>query len=457
MFVCFFSSFASASCYDFVYLGGSGNISSFPAFIPLSSNLSSSINTSSWGNVRIFSGSCDSNDSFELPYEIDYFNNFSANFWFLSDFPYSWSWHNFSVIVDSNQSIVSNESPSIVWKDYSYVYHFSDNNGSFVLDSLGSNNLSRFGSNSSLVFVNSSLGLSVSIIPSNVGNNGGFDCLVSQYNVSSDFIGSNDRSVFVWEQVNGLASNNHGEVWAFGTPTPLSYFDLRYENNATWKLDYNSDRWTSDVIVDYDYHFHYVGMVNSVIFWVFDSSFLGSNNYPYYTSPSPLSVGAAFGVNAPFTGCVAVFNGTIDELRLSNKTFSQAYVFRTEQLTNSSNYFFVSNNSFFPDYSNNSLIGDWDFTIPPRVITPPIISNPSVSGGGGGSSGSSSVTIPKPKNDTKIINKTEDKDVVNESIYPNTCSLITGLASYDGSNTNNHALWVIVVLIILVLVKKLFF
>lgn len=413
---------ASSQCFDFQILGSSNNnLTGIVLGLTIPSNLSLSVNVTSWSNVRVYNSSCLDwavNSSSELPYEVDSFNETGGYFWFKSDLSKAWSWTSFSVLVFDNQSMQANESPSIVWSDYRHVYHFSESSGNFTKDSAGNNSVFMYDSisNSSkaLNFVSSDFfGNSLSF------NN--LDCAISEKNTTLDLSGFSSRSVFVWEHKLGISGDDvhqHGQLFALGTPTSGNYYNIRDDElTNVWELNYNGYSWNTGTIPDFSPNFHYLGLRDRKVWWFINNDYLGFRDFFHDTSSAPIQVGGAWAINAPWNGCVGVFNGTIDELRISNKTFSDSYVRRTNQLTNSSTWAFTNNISSLPDYSNNSIIEDQlNFTAIEESDNTPHSSSGSYSSGGG-SGGSLFPSSTRAVSNNSIIEKNDSNNeiVVNDS------------------------------------------
>lgn len=329
-------------CLNMNVSGASAAISGFPLYIGVRANQSTAINSSTWGNVRFYNSTCGVTGTVPagtvLPYEIDLKNNTYAGFWVKVNL--TTGVNNLSMSI-SSMNTSANQTPLQVWTDYKDVYHFSESSGNYSYDSAQDNN-TLFGYNSA-TNLSKTLNFSSNTNDTAFGNavrfNGGYDCAISTTNATADISGANDRSVFAWQKTmgqQGSAVHTHGHAWSFGQANAGEIFALRYDYvQALWQIDYHSGNWfgpTDNQILDFGYN----GITSNNINWYFGTDYEGSQGFGHNTAQAPIQVGGAWGINIGFFGCVATFNGTVDEFRVSNKTFTQAYINRTRDNTNAS-------------------------------------------------------------------------------------------------------------------------
>lgn len=336
------------TCYNMSVQGGNGALSDFPFYVSLTSNFSATIDTGTWGNIRFYNDSCGFGEV--LPYEIGYSNSTYGEFWIKDDLVDGWNVKSMKIF---NEGLSANETPSVVWEDYEYVYHFVEGEGNTTEDSTGQSDLYAVKSDTVTVTQQAinwtpspyGFGLAAEFDPVQVSG-GESGCLVSFQNTTAGLTGTADRSIFAWGTIRGEATDLHGEIVAIGYPSAGTYYNMRYSDNpiaaATWRLDFNSIQWNTGVSVDTNDNFHYTELESNIVRWFVNTESLGSAGFPGSTASAQVQVGGAFGINAPWNGCVAQWNGTIDEVRIASQTFDTNYVNRTYQNANFSNIVFGS-------------------------------------------------------------------------------------------------------------------
>lgn len=321
-------------CYNLSVFGGQESLTWFEAYINLnSSHFGTNINTTSWGNLRFVNQSCNNFGSV-MPYEIDVKNTTSAGFWIGN--PLSTGINNWSIYISSNKSINANENSSAVWKNWKYVYHFSESTGNMTKES------SILGNNATTARHNNATNGNWTI--GQIGNairfNGDTSFMESLENQSSELTGNGDRAILVFAQVygNGKAADLHEELGGLGWASSNGRYYLRAENSGSWRLIGNAMGNDYDTTVPYttNYNMHYAQHVSGVSkWWVNTTQSLGSFSHSYATLSAPIGLGGA--VYYPFATPIASLNGSLDEFRIANTSFSSAYVNRTYQILNYSN------------------------------------------------------------------------------------------------------------------------
>ncbi len=312
--------------------GGQDNISQmFPFWVKMYSSASASINSTTWGNIRFVNNTCN-NDGSAIPYEFDYMNSSEAGVWLGNSL--NTGINNFSVYISTNMSINNTELTLGLWKDYSHVYHFSENGGNISIDSALGNNLTA--NMSSFQWINASFGTAL--------NTTNLACGFTFLNQTSDLTGNNNRSVFVKANRVGSATDLHGDMVSIGWADTNMRWAVRGSDGGNWIVAGNAaaNDWDTGVAIDDNLNWHYVehALVSDTgtTSWFKNMTSIGTPfSHNFTTVSSRISIGGAY-----FTDytCVARFNGTIDDVRISNKTFSSSYINRTYQNGNASTYSF---------------------------------------------------------------------------------------------------------------------
>lgn len=321
-------------CFNISVRGASENLDWFESYINVNaSQFGSYINTTSWGNLRFVNQSCNSY-GWPMPYEIDVINSTAAGFWVGN--PLSTGLNNWSIYITSNKSIAASENSSAVWKNWKYVYHFSENSGNMTKDS------SYLGNNATTARHNNAT--NGNWTSGQIGNairfNGATSFMESLENQTAELTANGDRAILAFAQIygNGKTSDLHQEIGGIGWATVNGRYYLRAENNDTWRLVGNgvANDYNTGINYTNNYNFHYAQHESGVSkWWVNATTSLGSFTHTYATLSAPIGIGGA--VYFPFNNSVASLNGSIDEFRIANHSFTSAYVNRTYQILNYSN------------------------------------------------------------------------------------------------------------------------
>lgn len=330
-------------CKNISVQGGLSTLADFPFYVQVSKEIEMQMN---YQDVRITDAPCWQNGNL-LPYEFDSFNpSTTANIWVKATLA---TGTNVFSVYYGNSTAMDAQNSTGVWTDYISVYHFSEQAGGTTKDSAQKGNTGLVSDNSLWNATGAGFG-------GGITGDGTMKYVISQDNIT-EITGNGDRGLMFWytaplpptfrvaiaygitgggeqEQafgdIDGIANQNK---WMFASNPSSSYTNLTM--SATPKF------------VAFDH--------NATVSRAFQD---GAFDLPYYaitynTPQSHLIIG---GIEyLPPTG---YWNGDLDEVRISSKTFSGDYYLRTEENTNLSLF------SFGPAQDPPSNV-----TIPP--VTPP--------------------------------------------------------------------------------------
>jgi hypothetical protein len=324
------------SCFNINVTGGTENLTNFPFYINLTWKNGMSTNFS---DIRFVNTTCNNGGS-QLNYEIDSINtNYTAGFWVNASLA---TGNNTFSVYYNNSTVGPNENAFAIWNDYLGVWHFGEgtnitvrNSASIKYNLTGSSNTTI--GNVSFRWSNATLGYAMNISTDICGYTS--ENLTEIYN-------NTNRSVFVFaqKQGNSTTADLHGDIFHLGFPQPDQRWSIRTHNTPVgingqnWSIDANSVIFkTNNLSSEFGYNMHYVESItsnysvnagNTTTTWILNNSILKTGGFNISTLKAPIALGCTWW--SGFSGSLLTkFNGTIDEARLSNQSFSSAYINRT--------------------------------------------------------------------------------------------------------------------------------
>lgn len=296
------------TCIDLNVTGGIETISDFPFYVNLTYD--SDMQTD-MEDVRVVSGQCN-NAGYEVPYEFDkVINSSSAGLWARANL--TTGVNQFSVYYN-NPSAINGQNPAGVWKDYIAVYHLSESGK----DSLGKRNLtSAFGTPE---YRSSPFG--------SEANFTGTNCMYGPVNLTAEIAVDGDRSMFVigkfnagtgatYKAVAGYGWSSSNNNWDFGQVGASSDFGILANGGSN---DYSSGR-DANLTRNSFYLQHISGVTQMHIGKTAANTF----THTYNTYQASVYLGCV-----GYTEIAASSESSVDEFRVANKSFSSAYINRTQ-------------------------------------------------------------------------------------------------------------------------------
>lgn len=351
-------------CRNITVEGGTAALTNFPFYIQVNKSVDMQ---ATYADVRFANGSCWSNGTL-LPYEFDYTNTSDAGVWIKANLS---TGSNMFSMYYGNSTAVNMENSSTVWYDYISVYHFSEGSGGSASDSANKGNTGQV--SNTTMWNTTVIGFGGSLKYDNSKK-----YVLSTNNITEIFNNTN-RSIMFWYTAPlpatfrcavSFGATGGGEMeQAFGDIDGVG-------NQNRWMLASNpSFTYTnkymnaSPTFIAFDHWDNYTRTYQQ---GSFDSPIY---NISYNTPMSPLIIG---GVEyLPATG---YWNGSLDEVRISNKTFTLEYYVRTDENTNFSKFAFgdeqgpptnvitlydiITPHGFT---SNSSILIQYNISAPPSV------------------------------------------------------------------------------------------
>ena len=301
------------------------NINNFPIYLKV--NSTSKIQND-FGDLRFINGSCSSDQTLELEYEIENYTSSLANIWI--KIPKLFSGNSSICMYYGNSSISSTENKTEVWdSNYDIVWHLNDATSSIIDSTSNSNDGTSTG-------VNNTNG----VIGNSKHNSGGSNGITSSSNLN---IGTNDFTIGGWFTFDSIPSSGTW-VGLFGPKHPSnSYNNIFWPQGSDWKYWTNGFSKTSVTISANNTWYYIVATRDSsdIIKFYVDGveTFGGADTDSTDLGNQPLWIGKSS--SYPFIG-------KFDELRISNIARSEEWINETYNL--------ISNHNSFINFKNEEII-----------------------------------------------------------------------------------------------------